>query len=110
MFNDGHFSTCEDGHFSSFYETREFAKTGSGQTHRKLRNRETLFAGYFNPSRTDAQQQLYNGWSESLPPDTKLVVVEIGVGTVRRPSSFNLRISPRNLMLNRLHVIEFQSM
>eukprot|EP01043_Picozoa_sp_COSAG02_P006341 COSAG02_NODE_179_length_31090_cov_49.813785_32_plen_138_part_00 len=37
--------------------------------------------GAFNSSRTDSQQRHYNDWSESLPPGTKLVVLEIGVGT-----------------------------
>ena len=38
--------------------------------------------GDFKSSRVDAQKKVYYEWSEGLPPETKLAVIEIGVGTV----------------------------
>ena len=37
--------------------------------------------GAFNSSRADAQRDKYNAWYDALPADSRLVVVEVGVGT-----------------------------
>jgi hypothetical protein len=37
--------------------------------------------GAFNSARADEQREMYYEWYETLPPDARLVVIEIGVGT-----------------------------
>ena len=42
--------------------------------------------GGFNSARADAQQKVYDAWTDSLPPDAKLVVVEVTRNSQGRPS------------------------